>query len=154
MGTNNVLHTTYDRGQIFIKGVRTDKGTYTNGGGAPVTIAEGTILGRVTATGKLLPLKSTATDGSQIPVGICFQAVTVAAGDDAELTYCIAGDVTENRVVFALGGDTLNTIIYQNLSSPVSDQIALGRLGDLIQRNTHIILVATTENTEYDNTAS
>lgn len=108
--TGTVLTVTTDTSQTFVWAKETLTANYTNGGGSPVTLAEGTLLGRISATGLLVPLASAAADGSQFPVGILLGSYTVAAGATQQLTYVIAGDVVEHKVILA-GADTLDTVI-------------------------------------------
>ena len=108
--TGTVLTVTTDTSQTFVWAKETLTANYTNGGGSPVTLVEGTLLGRISATGLLVPLASAASDGSQFAVGILLGSYTVAAGATQLLTYVIAGDVVEHKVVLA-GADTLDTVI-------------------------------------------
>lgn len=50
--------------------------TYTSG-----YVPTGTVMGRLTSGGKLIPCVAGATDGSQTPVGIVFNGVDATAGD-------------------------------------------------------------------------
>ena len=86
-------------------------GTYTNGTGSEKTIEAGTVFGRIHASGLLLPLESDATDGSQFPVGILVEPITVANGASKTLTLCNGGDVEESKLVFENGTDDLDTVV-------------------------------------------
>jgi head decoration protein D len=61
----------YSRDQIVLEG-----GT----GGAGKVVA-GTVLGKVTSTGKYLPSPHAASDGSQVAIAILFDNVDATAGD-------------------------------------------------------------------------
>jgi len=112
-------------------------------GGTAVTLEPGTVLGRIASSDKVTPLDSSASDGSQFPVGILMQQVTVAANtiDSATEVYmCVAGDVAKGKIIFYNGTDTVATV--------VSDRT----LGDRIGADTvGIRLVPSTEMTESDN---
>jgi hypothetical protein len=113
--------------------------TYTNATGSEVTLAVGTLMGRIEASGKLLPLASGASDGSQIPVGILAEAVTVADTESATVTICIAGEVDGDMLVLD-GSDTLDTMID---GRSIRDRIN----GDTVG----IQVIEGTELTGYDN---
>jgi hypothetical protein len=135
-GQQAIINT--ERSKIFIWNNRYDSADYTNGGGSPVTLAAGTLLGRISATGKVIPLASAAADGSQFPLGILADDYTVAAGATVKVYYGMAGDVAEEKVILA-GSDTLETV--------VSGQ----RMRDRITSYTGIKLVKSTDLTNYDN---
>lgn len=137
--TDSQLHVDYDVAKIFLGCNRYDTGTYTNSTGAAVTLEAGTLMGRVSATGKLLPLASAATDDSNIPVGILSHSVTVADTASKELTFAVEGNVAEEKVIFD-GTDDLDTVVS---GRTLRDRIG----GDTVG----IKLVSTTENTAYDN---
>lgn len=128
-----------DTRKVFLWENRWASGTYTNSTGSDVTLYAGTLLGRISATQKLVPLASGASDGSQYPVGICGNDITVANGSSTTLTYCTYGDVAEEMVILD-GSDTLSTVIS---GRSIRDRIGADTVG--------IRLVAATEMTNYDN---
>lgn len=134
----DLLIANYDTSKIFIWNNRTKVVEYDNETYDTVTIAAGTVMGRVTTTGKVLPLESDAADGSQIPVGIAYNAHTVASGDGINMLICDSGDVAEEMVVFQNGTDTINTTVDSQ------------RLRDRLQY-LGVNLVPSTENTIQDN---
>lgn len=123
-GQQAIINT--DLSKIFVWNNRYEKGSYNNGGYDSVTLQAGTVMGRITATGKLTPLRSDASDGSQIPVGILLETQTVAAGDTVDVFVCTSGDVVSGKLVFAKSGDTLDTIIS---SRRLRDRIAADTVG-------------------------
>jgi hypothetical protein len=141
--TNNQAFITTDTSKIFLRDKRFEQGTfdYTNSTYDDVTIAAGTVLGRIASTNKLVVLTSAASDGSQFPVGILAQDVTVEAGDSYSDTVnmCVAGDVAQEKLVFQ-GSDTLATVVS---SRTLKDRIGADTVG--------VKLVTCTELTEYDN---
>jgi len=131
--------TNYNTAKIFIFANRYLTGTYTNSTYVTVTLLAGTVVGRVSATGAIVPLTSAASDGSQYPIGILANDHVVAAGVSTTVSYCVEGDVAEEKVLLQ-GSDTLNTVIS---SRRLRDRIAADTAG--------IILKTTTEMTDYDN---
>lgn len=138
--TDNQMTTNYDVSKIFIWGNRFVGAQYNNDGYAPVTIAEGTVMGRIKTTGKVIPLESDATDGSQYPVGILQRTITVDEGDTVIVDICIAGDVAQEKVILVKDGDTLETVIDNR---QIRDRITGDTMG--------IKLVPGTEQTGFDN---
>lgn len=128
-----------DLSRIFLWENRYSKGNYTNSTYDDLQINAGTLLGRVAATQELLPHDSSATDGSQFPVGVLSETTTVAAGDTKELAFCNYGDVAEEKVLLA-SGDTLSTLIDDR---SIRDRIAADTVG--------IRLVPGVEMTAFDN---
>jgi hypothetical protein len=137
--TSNQLHTDYDNSIIFLGCNRYSTAEYTNSTGSSVDLEAGTLLGRISASGKLLPLASGATDDSNIPVGILSHNITVANGATVTLTYCNEGDVAEDKIIFD-GSDDLDTVVS---GRQLRDRIE----GDTVGIN----LVASTSMTSYDN---
>lgn len=120
LNTQNQSTTNYDLTKIFLGGNRYKQASFKNTTGASVTLAAGTLLGKVTAiavdtanvVGYLRKYDSANTEGGAIPVGILAQDITVAAGATVtNVNYCIAGDFDLSTLVLANGTDTLATIV-------------------------------------------
>tara|TARA_R110002012_G_scaffold93731_3_gene227412 strand:+ start:8397 stop:8843 length:447 start_codon:yes stop_codon:yes gene_type:complete len=138
--TSNTLYTDYDVSKIFVFSNRYEKGVLLNASGGVKTFNPGTLLGRVTASGKLVPVASGAADGSEIPVGILKTTVTeLADSSEKSVNICIAGDVVQGKVILD-GSDTLDTVID---GRPIKDRIAADTMG--------IKLVKSSELTGFDN---
>lgn len=133
----NQLFVQHDKSRTFIFNNEYLEGSFT--AAATETLPIGTLMGRVSATGKLVALDSSATDGSQYPVGILDDDYDVVNGETSLVSICIGGDVVENKVILA-AGDTLNTVIEDRR---LRDRIAADTLG--------IKLVPSTEMTAADN---
>lgn len=133
-----MLINNYDTSKLMIGGNTTQQVTYTNSTGSTVALASGRLMGRVSTSQKVLPHVSTATDGSEQPIGVLIEDQSVANGATVTLTICDGGEVAEGKVVLG-GSDTLATTI-----NGVS-------IRDLIARNSHIKLRPATELTGYDN---
>jgi len=133
--------TDYDLSKIFLWMNRYENDSYVqNSGYSTLTLKAGTLMGRIASTQGLAPVISSGiTDGSQVPVGILAQDITVLAGQTAnDVALCIAGDVNAGKVIF-LGGDSFATVI------------AGKSLRDHLVANSQIILRPVTEMTDYDN---
>lgn len=135
----NPYITNYDISKIFVGNNKYDTGNYTNSTYDDVELAAGTLMGRIASTNKLVPHDSSASDGSQFPVGVLATDYTVLAGDNAVLTICVAGDVVEDKITLA-DGDTMATVIS---SKTIRDRIGSDTVG--------IKLVGSIEMTAYDN---
>jgi len=133
----NQITTNFDNTNIFVFDNRFTDGTYTASGA--VDLLQGTLMGRVSATQKLVPLESTASNGSQYPVGILTQDYIIESAGDIVLSVCVSGDVVEDKVILAYG-DTLSTVIS---GRSIRDRIAADTIG--------IKLVGSDQMTAYDN---
>ncbi len=138
--TDKQLFVNSDTAKLFVWNNRFDTAEYTNGTGSEVTLAAGTVLGRISASGKVTPFQSDASDGSQTPIAVLASDYTVANGATVDVTFCKAGDVAEGQLVFTKSGDDLDTAISGKI---VRDLIQASSVG--------INLVSTTEMTEHDN---
>ena len=139
LSSDSQLNTDYNFAKVFIFQNDYKKATYTNSTGASVDLAIGTVLGKVTASGKLLPLVAAAVDGSKYPVGVLAKTITVANGASADLTYCVGGHVDQNLLVFN-AAETVDTVVD---GKTLGDRL----LGDTLG----IYPVITSENTNFDN---
>lgn len=128
-----------DTSKIFVWGNRTQAFNYNNATYADVSIPAGTLMGRISATGLIVPLTYNASDGSQYPIGILFEDSTIEAGDTQSLALCVEGDVVKNKVVLQAG---------TTFDSVISDRRLYDRIGS---DTVGIKLVDSTELTTYDN---
>lgn len=139
--TANLLHVEYDVAKTFVFDNRyVGNQTLLNASGGVLSIPVGTLLGRVSASLKLVPLAAAATDGSEKPFGILATGQTdMAIAGEANVNVCVFGDVVESKVVLN-GAETMDTLIGGV------------RIGDLIASETQgINLVADTAMTQSDN---
>jgi hypothetical protein len=133
-----------DTSKIFIRENRYERDSYVNNSGYdPITLKAGTIMGRISATGILVPWTSTASDGSQNVVGILADDMQIAGGATAAASICIYGDVAKEQLVFTKPGDAFETVV------------AGRRVFDKIKSETAGIRIITTdEMTNFDNPQS
>ena len=122
--TRNQLFVNYDLATVFIWDNRYEVGSHANVTGAEEILPLGTVLGK-TSLGVLQVLKSASVDGSEIPVGILAENITVAIGETVDLNYCIGGEVAAGQLVFD-GADTLSTIID---GKSIADRLQSDTLG-------------------------
>ncbi|KKN54304.1 hypothetical protein LCGC14_0593590 [marine sediment metagenome] len=137
-GQQAIIHT--DISKIFVWNNRYDTFAYNNDDYNDVTLQAGTVMGRISATGKIKPLRSDNADGSQFPIGVLNQGRIVAAGETVNVSICVAGDVVKDKLVFAKAGDTLDTVVS---GKRLRDRIGSDTVG--------IKLVGGTEHTKTDN---
>ena len=140
--TVNPLSTNYDVSQVFLGRNRYKNYTYTNSTGSTVTLVPGTLLGLILATNLLLPHISSATDGSEQPIGVCADTYVVPTGTSVLVTLCNRGEVNQNKVVLG-AGDTMATVVRTVSTGG-------GTIEQLILKNTDIELVPSIELTIQD----
>ena len=103
--TNNQAHFDYDVSKIFVNNNRYEAGIRTNNTAGILSYLPGTVLGRIGASEKLVPLTSAAVDGSQYPVGILLTEVTdLAIAGDANINMCVSGDVVKDKIILTADG--------------------------------------------------
>ncbi len=146
-----ILISNLDQRNLFVWNNRYNSITaeYTNGTGSEVTLLKGMLIGRIASSGKVKQAISTATDGSQVPIGILASDYTVANGDSVDVTFCIQGDVDYSLIVY--GGspaDTISTVI--SLVDSGSATVKVGTIGDILNGK-GILPIVTAQNTYEDN---
>lgn len=146
--SDRIRITNYSQRNLLIWNNRTNTITltYTNSSGSDVDLLKGMIIGRIAASGLAKQTVSTATDGSQIPIGVLIDDVTIADGESASLSICIAGDVDYGMLVF--GGspaDTIASKIYTDTGAAY-----LGTIGDMLNGK-GILPIVTGQMTYEDN---
>lgn len=134
-GQQAIINT--DTSNLFLWNRRSEKGILANSTYGAVTILAGTVMGRISATGRLAVMTSGASNGSQIPVGVLLMNYTLDASSEREVFIVDDGDVAADKLIFQ-GSDTLNTVVA---GSQYRDY--LKRLG--------IKVINAEEMTEFDN---
>ncbi len=107
--TNNQMITNYDVSKFVLGSNKFVDGDVT-ASGADVAILQGMVIGRIGATGLLVPADKDATDGSQFPVGLAIVDTTVADGTTQTITVVNKGSIAEDKINF-LDTETLATLI-------------------------------------------
>jgi len=131
MGVENVLLTrnqsitNYDRSNVFLRDNLFEAGTFENDTYDDITLEIGTLMGRNATTSKLQVLASGSSDGSQYPVGVLAETLTILAGDEANIQVCVGGEVAKDKLILD-GSDELTTVID---GRQIQDRIAGDTLG-------------------------
>jgi hypothetical protein len=81
--------------------------------GGAGTILPGTILGRVTASGKIKAFATGASDGSEAPIGIATYPIEAAGAGDVAGRMMVSGEVNRNRLIIAADGNGNNITVAQ-----------------------------------------
>lgn len=144
--TNNQATYDYLIKKLLLGKYTTRRIDYANISGALESVAIGTIMGRVDATGKLVPCASGAVDGSQEPVAIMLETLTdvAIAGTVDKVLVCDGGDINIDALVFD-GADTLDTIVTNTGGVKKSMQ------DFLIQNGNGFEFLEVKDSSEYDN---
>lgn len=117
--------TNYSNEKLLLFGCDFTSATYTSEDAYDETLAIGTVMGRIAATGKVVPIDSAASDGSQFPVGVLTATYEVASGSDVEVRMVVSGEINGNMLVFPNGED-LDTIVS---SKQMRDRLASDTVG-------------------------
>lgn len=139
-GRQAIINT--DLSKMFGWNIRTEYDNYINNSSYnPITLLSGTLLGRISATGILVPFSSGAGDGSQHVLGILLEDITLTGGSTAQVAVITSGDVFAEKVIFFTPGDGLETVVGGR------------RMKDNIQGESSGIKLVfnTTEMSDYDN---
>lgn len=140
--TNSQITTTYDVAKIFIWNNRFVNESVVNSEYDPWELKSGTVMGRITGTGTIVPCSDDATDGSQNPIGLLNGDYTIKDGTTVTVSLCTSGDVAEEQVI-CLAPLTLEYVIQVGTVGI--------RMRDRIRANTGINLVTSSDNTYPDN---
>lgn len=113
LNTRNQSITNYDVSKYLLGDNDFGKGTYTDGG-AGSTLPVLLILGKVAATGALVPVAPAAADGSQFPIGLLWlggsSEIVLTAAQAFTAEYVNKGSVALASVSFP-AGVTIDTVI-------------------------------------------
>lgn len=139
----DMLINSYTVEQVFLGNKFFETVTYTNGSGGTVTLVPGRLMGQTLADGKWGPQVSTATDGTEIPRALCADNYSVANGATISIVICRRGEVNKNKVTFG-GSDAWATAVRTVSTGG-------GTIESLLVANSGIMLVPTTELSNYDN---
>jgi len=137
--TRNQSITNYTKENVFLRDNQFIQGDFTNAEVTAVELTIGTLMGRISATGELAVLKSASTDGSQFPIGILAETLTVDPSDSVGITVCVSGQVAKDLVILD-GTDELTTVIS---GRQIQDRIAADTVG--------VMLVQVDELSGFDN---
>lgn len=145
--SGGVLKTVFDYDKLFIGNNRYITATFTNGTGAAIELSMGRLMGRIYSTALVTTQVSSATNGSQVPLGVLADDYIVAAGTSETVSICVGGDVSNELLIFG-GSDTLTTAI--TLTDSGSQTVGIGIISDILVRGGFNI-ISNIQNTQADN---
>lgn len=120
-----MLVTNFDYSQFLLFNITTDTGNIVNASGSTFNYPLGTVIGRITSSGNLTKQSSSATDGSQVPIGALATNYSIPTATTQKVTFVRAGEVN-SAMILLTSGDTLATEITDNSTN-------LGTIGDILQ---------------------
>lgn len=133
LNTGQQAITNYDVSKIFVFENKFQDAPYNNSAYADVTLQMGTVMGRVTGTGYIKPCVSTATDGSQVPIGVLNETRTFSAGFLGDVGICVAGSVVAEKLIFVTATDNLDVSVASGgVTKRMRDRIASDSVGILL----------------------
>ena len=88
--------------------------------------AIGTVLGKITASGKYVVAKETATDGSKVPAAVVLEDKSIAAATDTKVLVAVRGPMIVSKAGIALDAT------YDNAAKKATALAALEALGILV----------------------
>lgn len=94
---------------------------------------EGTLLGRITASDKLVVVDTTAEDGSEVPCAILHRAYTATASGDVSKRVIEVGKVWFSRLVLHADGDN------SNITGVILDQLRARKINAVVSRELGIV---------------
>lgn len=111
--TDNQLHVNYQEKNLLRGNNEFSYGDVT-ASGSDVTITQGEVMGRISATGKLVPLLHSATDGSQYPAGLAYVGInetkTIADGETKTIELVYQGKINASLINFGTAS-TLDDVV-------------------------------------------
>lgn len=103
---SNLTTTNVDLGNVILSDAEfRDELIMFDGAGS---LAEGTILGRLTAGGNLAPFDPAGTDGEEVPVAVITYDVEATGAGNVAARVMIAGKVRQERLIIDEDGDDSN----------------------------------------------
>ena len=102
------------------------RGMVTVNEAANTTYEVGTVLGKITASGKYIVAKETATDGSKVPAAIVLEDKTVAATTDTKVLAMVRGAAIVSKAGIKLDAT------YDNATKKAAAYAALEAVGILV----------------------
>ena len=111
--TDSQLHVDYQSKNLLRGNNEFSNGDVT-ASGSDVTITQGEVMGRISATGKLIPLAHGASDGSQYPAGLAYlginQTKTITDGTTKTIELVYQGRVDASLINFGTAS-TLDDVV-------------------------------------------
>lgn len=116
---SNALFVNTDTSKTFIVIKATERESYINNTTYnPITLYAGTVLGRVQASGIIVPWRNDVTDGSQYPIGILGADMQIEAGDTvAALMVTECRMAAEKVIAYQLSNQSISTTLQLAITS-------------------------------------
>lgn len=110
--TANQTNTSYDVSKVGLGNNEFITADYTSTDA--IDIAEGTVFGRIHATGKIAILDKDAANGSQFPIGVMYNGIggtkSVGAATTVTLTLINKGRINAGKLAFS-SGTTVESVV-------------------------------------------
>ncbi len=68
-------------------------------------LSPGTVVGKVTASGKYVPYVNTNSNGSEVAAGVIYEKVDATSADQDVVAYVREAEVASSKLVWAAGND-------------------------------------------------
>lgn len=120
--TSNNMVENYDVSKVALGDNKFIQADYTSTDA--ITLQEGTVFGRIHATGKIAILDKDASDGSAYPVGVLYNAgspKTVGATTTVTLTLINKGSIDASKLAFASGTTVASVVGVKQLKDWLND---------------------------------
>jgi len=116
---SNALFINTDTSKTFIVIKATERESYINNSTYnPITLYAGTVLGRIQASGVIVPWRNDVTDGSQFPVGILGSDMQIDSGDTvAALLVTECRMAAEKVIAYQLSNQSISTTLQLAITS-------------------------------------
>lgn len=108
VATSTQTKTDIDLADIFVKIGEVELGGITSA--TAVDLAKGTMISRIPTTGKFAIMKSASEDGTQYPVGVLAEDVSLEAATEKNINVVKSGIVDASGLVFN-GADTIASVV-------------------------------------------
>ena len=118
LNTGNQSITNRDTANIFVWNNRSVRATYTASG--DTTLVAGTLMGRISATGKIVECDSAASNGSQYPLGYLLNDHVIEDGESKEVEVVTSGDVVQALTTLAYGVEYTDVVSGRQLRDHVT----------------------------------
>lgn len=117
-GSNQMFVNT-DLAKTFVHIEATEREGYVNNSTYdPISLPEGTVMGRITGTDKLVPWRNDVSDGSQYPAGILGAPLNVDSGDSVKALLVTRCRMAAEKVVAnQLSNQSVSTTLQLTISS-------------------------------------
>lgn len=115
----NALFINTDVSKTFIYIKATERESYVNNSSYnPITLYAGTVMGRITSSGLLVPWRNDVTDGSQFPVGLLGSDMQIDSGDTvAALLITECRMAAEKVIAYQLSDQSIATTLQLQITS-------------------------------------